>query len=56
MKKVLEKGLFLLSIYMVFTAYLFLASDRIENLENSDDIEYVNVAIKYHDWLKSMLY
>lgn len=49
MKKVIEKGLFLFSIYMIFTAYLFFASDRIERLENTDDTEYVNVTIKHYE-------
>lgn len=49
MKKLIEKGLFLFGIYMIFTAYLFFASDRIEKLENTEDVEYVNVTIKYHE-------
>ena len=49
MKKLIEKGLFLFGIYMIFTAYLFFASDRIEKLENTEDVEYVNVTINYHE-------
>ena len=49
MKKLLEKGLLLFGIYMIFTAYLFFASDRIEKLEKTEDTEYVNVTIKYHE-------
>ena len=49
MKKLIEKGLFLFGIYMIFTAYLFFASERIEKLENTEDVEYVNVTIKYHE-------
>ena len=37
MKKLIEKGLFLFGIYMIFTAYLFFASDRIEKLEKFKD-------------------
>ena len=47
MKNVLKKGLVLLVIYGVFTAYLFLASERIERLEREDDTEPVNVSIIY---------
>ena len=36
MKKLIEKGLFLFGIYMIFTAYLFFASDRIEKLEKEE--------------------
>ena len=49
MKKLIEKGLFLFGIYMIFTAYLFFASNRIEKLENTEDVEYVNVTINYHE-------
>ncbi len=49
MKEIIEKGLIVFGIYMIFTAYLFFASDRIERLEDADDTEYVNVTIKYHE-------
>ena len=39
MKNVLKKGFVLLGIYLAFTAYLFLASERMENLENNEQIE-----------------
>ena len=47
MKNLLKKGLILLVIYGVFTAYLFVASERIERLEHEDDSEKVNVSIIY---------
>jgi hypothetical protein len=47
MKNVLKKGIVLLVIYGVFTAYLFLASERIERLDREDDSEKVNVSIIY---------
>ena len=47
MKKLLKKGLILLAIYGIFTAYLFLASERIERLNHVDDSEKVNVSIIY---------
>jgi len=47
MKKMIKKGLILLLIYGVFTAYLFLASERIERLDQEDDSEIVNVSIIY---------
>ena len=47
MREFVKKGLILLGIYMVFTAYLFLASERIERLDQEDDSEIVNVSIIY---------
>ena len=49
MKNVLRKGLIIVSIYAIFTAYLFVASNRIERLDNNDDTEKVNVTIKYSE-------
>lgn len=49
MKNVLKKGLIIVGIYAIFTAYLFLASNRIERLDNNDDTEKVNVTIKYSE-------
>ncbi len=39
MKNVLKKGFVLLGLYLAFTAFLFLASERMENLENNEQIE-----------------
>jgi len=49
MKNVLMKGLVLLGVYSVFTAYLLFASNRIERLDNKDDTEKVNVSLKFSD-------
>jgi len=49
MKKLLKKGLIIVSIYGLFTAYLFFASNRIERLDTNDDTEKVNVTIKYSE-------
>ena len=35
MKNLLKKGLVIVSIYMVFTMFLFMASYRIDRLESS---------------------
>ena len=49
MKELLKKGLILLAVYSIFTAYLFLASERIERLDQKDDSEKVNVSIIYSE-------
>ena len=49
MKKILKKGLIIVGIYAIFTAYLFMASDRIERLEENDSNEKVNVSIKFSE-------
>ena len=48
MKKMIEKGMVILTIYLIFTVYLFFACNRIERLEETDEsIEKVNVNILY---------
>ena len=47
--ELLKKGFILLGIYIAFTAYLFLASERIENLEHKEQEEIVNVSLNYRD-------
>ena len=49
MKNFLKKGFILLIIYAIFTAYLFLVSERIERLQREEDEEVVNVSIIYGD-------
>lgn len=49
MKNILKKGLIIAGIYAIFTAYLFMASDRIERLEENDSTEKVNVSIKFSE-------
>lgn len=48
MKKIIKKGIIIAGIYLVFTAYIFMASDRIERLEK-DDSEKVNVSLKFSE-------
>ena len=38
MKNVLKKGIIILGVYIIFTLYLFVASERIERLENNSKI------------------
>jgi hypothetical protein len=49
MKKIIKKGIIIAGIYLVFAAYLCMASDRIERLDKSDNTEKVNVAIKFSE-------
>ena len=49
MKKIIKKGIIIISIYIVFTMYLFMASTRIERLDKNDNTEKVNVSLKFSD-------
>lgn len=50
MIQLIKKGIIILGVYSVFTAYLFFACDRIERLDEVDDsTEIVNVSINYGD-------
>ena len=49
MKSILKKGLIIVGIYAIFTAYLFMASDRIERLDKNDSTEKVNVSLKFSE-------
>ena len=49
MKNIFMKGLVILGIYGIFTAYLLFACDRIERLDNNDDTEKVNVSLKFSE-------
>ncbi len=49
MKELIKKGLILLGIYSFFTAYLFLASTRFEQIEKEEKEEIVNVTLNYGD-------
>ena len=49
MMELLKKGIILLGIYGIFTGYLFLASERIENLDHKEKEEIVNVSLNYGD-------
>ncbi len=45
MKKVIRKGIIIFCVYLIFTLYLFLASARIERLENNNSLEKTGVSI-----------
>ena len=47
MMNVLKKGVLFLVLYGIFTTYLFLASNRMEYLDNRDDEKILNVSINY---------
>ena len=49
MKKIIKKGIIIIGIYAIFTAYLLMASDRIERLEKNDNLEKVNVSLKFSE-------
>lgn len=42
MKTVLKKILIIISIYLIFTFYLFMVSERIERLNDMDKYNYTN--------------
>ena len=49
MKKIIKKGIIIVGIYLVFAAYVLMASDRIERLDKNDNNEKVNVSLKFSD-------
>lgn len=49
MKKIIKKGIVIAGIYLVFTAYILMASNRIERLDKNDSTEKVNVSLKFSD-------
>jgi len=49
MKKIIKKGIIIIGIYAIFTAYLLMASDRIERLDKNDNTETVNVSLKFSE-------
>jgi hypothetical protein len=49
MKNFVKKGLIFIMVYLVVTLYLFVASERIERLDNDGCIEKVGVEIKLYD-------
>lgn len=48
MKNIFKKGLIILGVYAIFTAYLLFACDRIERLDENDT-EKVNVSLKFSE-------
>ena len=49
MKNIIKKGIIIVGIYAIFAAYLLMASDRIERLDKNDDLEKVNVSLKFSE-------
>ena len=49
MKKIIKKGIIIIGIYLVFAAYILMASDRIERLDKNDSTENVNVSLKFSE-------
>jgi len=49
MKKIIKKGIIIVGIYAIFAAYLLMASNRIERLDKNDDLEKVNVSLKFSE-------
>ncbi len=49
MKNIIKKGIIIVGIYLVFAAYILMASDRIERLDKKDTTEKVNVSLKFSD-------
>ena len=49
MKKIIKKGIIIVGIYAIFAAYILMASNRIERLDKNDDLEKVNVSLKFSE-------
>lgn len=49
MKKIIKKGIIIVGIYLLFAAYILMASDRIERLDKNDNTEKVNVSLKFSE-------
>lgn len=49
MKDLLKKSMIILGVYVVFMIYLFAASERIERLENDNNLENTGVMINIGD-------
>ena len=49
MKKIIKKGIIIIGIYAIFTAYLLMASNRIERLDKDENLEKVNVSLKFSE-------
>ena len=49
MREMIQKGLVIAMIYLLFAAYLLYASDRIEKLEKQEELESINVSINYSE-------
>ena len=42
MKKIIKKGIIIVGIYLLFAAYILMASNRIERLDKDENLEKVN--------------
>ena len=49
MKNIIKKGIIIVGIYLVFAAYILMASNRIERLDKNDSIEKVNVSLNFSE-------
>lgn len=49
MKNIIKKGIIIIGIYLVFAAYILMASNRIERLDKDDSTEMVNVSLKFSE-------
>ena len=49
MMNIIKKGIIIVGIYTVFAAYILMASDRIERLDKNDNLEKVNVSLKFSE-------
>ena len=49
MKNIIKKGIIVVGIYLIFTAYILMASDRIERLDRKDSNELINVSLKFSE-------
>lgn len=45
MRSILKKGLIILGVYIIFIFYLFVASNRIERLDEENNLEKKGVVI-----------
>ncbi len=49
MKKIIKKGIIIVGIYLLFAAYILMASNRIERLDKDENLEKVNVSLKFSE-------
>ena len=49
MKNIIKKGIIIVGIYAIFAAYILMASNRIERLDKNDDLEKINVSLKFSE-------
>lgn len=49
MKNIIMKGIIIIGIYLIFGAYVLMASNRIERLDKNESSEKVNVSLKFSE-------